>query len=288
VQTDYWVILDFRGVAGIVDAMGGIEVTIPEDLAFQDWWYSDDDVTHRLISVPPGRQFLDGYMAVAFSRNRDPNDLARIDRQQVILQAAVTEVFAQGLLSPGRWPGLWESYRSAVKTNVPNARLPGYANLLRETRGNMTTFSVGDPSASPRPSGTAGFTAPLSSTGTPTMCGTGSHAPSQNGNTLRPRSKSRTPGPGQEHDALAIGRFIEFEMAVPTVYIGPDAPQAAASQIPSSVTTAGSSRRTSRAARPSRAVIQVLPRESDSSPMSGHPRRRRCLARAGRSDRVRW
>jgi polyisoprenyl-teichoic acid--peptidoglycan teichoic acid transferase len=105
VRTDYWVTLDFRGVAEVIDAIGGIEVTVPEDLAIADWWYSDDDTTHKLISIPAGRHRLDGYHAVALSRNREPSDLARIKRQQIVMEAAVTEVFAQGLLSPTRWPG---------------------------------------------------------------------------------------------------------------------------------------------------------------------------------------
>ncbi len=268
IQTDYWVILDFRGVEGVIDAIGGVDITVPDDLAGYNWWYSDDDVTHKLISFPPGPQPLDGYMAVAFSRNRFPNDLARIERQQIVLQAAVTEVFAQGLLSPGRWPRLWDAYRSSVKTNVPNGRLPGYANLVRETRGNMSTFSVADPVGE-----------------VPTVWdgwlygGAVLYWDPQNVQYWIARAFPRREyanatveiqnarGPGHELDVLAIERYIEFEMAIPTVNVGPEAPVAATSQI----LVFGDDRRKladdiARELRLPQDAIQELPRDEDFLP----------------------
>ncbi len=268
VETDYWVILDFRGVADMIDAMGGVDIVVPQELAFQDWWYSDDDVTHKLISIPPGRQSLDGYMAVAFSRNREPNDLARIERQQIVLQAAVTEVFAQGLLSADRWPGLWNAYRSTVKTDVPNARLPGYANLIRQTRGNMTTFSIGDP-VGESPTVWDGWLF-----GAAVLYWDPENVSYWIARTFPSREYAEATveiqnarGPGQELEALAIGRYIEFDMAVPTVYIGPDAPQAPTSQI----LVFGDDRRKlaediARALDLPLAVIVVRPRDDDSLP----------------------
>lgn len=144
ISIDYWVMVDFRGAARLIDALGGIDITIPEDLSMEDWWYSDDDVTHKLLSFPPGLQHLDGYHAVAFARLRAPDDdLHRIKRQQLVLEAAMTQAFSTGAMSDPL--GLWSAYGSAFKTNMPSAKLPGFALLAKQTRGTLSTYSLADP-----------------------------------------------------------------------------------------------------------------------------------------------
>ncbi len=144
ISIDYWVMVDFRGAAELIDAVGGVDVTIPADLAINEWWYSDDDVTHRLLSFPAGTRHLDGYHAVAFARLRAPDDdLHRIKRQQIVLQAVTESAFSSGALADPM--GLWNAYGSAFKTNVPRSRLPGYALLAKQTRGALQTYSLADP-----------------------------------------------------------------------------------------------------------------------------------------------
>lgn len=144
ISIDYWVMVDFRGAERVIDALGGVDVVIPDDLAMENWWYSDDDVTHKLLSFPPGPQHLDGYHAVAFARLRAPDDdLHRIKRQQIVLEAAMQQAFRAGAMADPL--GLWNAYGSAFKTNVPSAKLPGYALLAKQTRGALETYSLADP-----------------------------------------------------------------------------------------------------------------------------------------------
>lgn len=144
VPIDYWVQVDFRGAERIIDAIGGVDVEIPANLAMTDWWYSDDDVSHRLLSFPPGKQHLDGYHAVAFARLRAPDDdLHRIKRQQLVLEAVVSQAFSGGAMNDP--VGLWNAYGNAFRTNVPLSRIPGFALLAKQTRGAMRTYSLGDP-----------------------------------------------------------------------------------------------------------------------------------------------
>ena len=268
IDTDYWVIMDFRGVARIVDAVGGIDIAIPEELAIEEWWYSDDDKDHRLISIAAGQQHLDGYMAVAFSRNRDPNDLARIQRQQIVIQAAVVQAFSQGIFSPGRWPGMWDAYRNTITTNVPGGRLPGYANLLRETRGRITTYSVADPVGG-QPTVWDGYLF-----GAAVLYWHPENVRYWIARTF-PRAEyasatveiQNAAGPDGENVALAIGRFLEFEKALPTVYLGGDAPAGSATEI----VVYGDERRVLAEdiadwLKLPRSAIRELPREGDWQP----------------------
>lgn len=144
IEIDHYVILDFEGVAKLIDAVGGVEVDIPQDLAVGDWYYSDDDENGRWLSFPSGVNKLDGYNAVAFGRHREyDNDLKRVKRQQLIVTAAVSKVFQLGLLNnPFE---LWDAYSSTVKTDVPRSKMPGYGLLLKDTNGRIKTFSLGDP-----------------------------------------------------------------------------------------------------------------------------------------------
>lgn len=144
VSIDYWVQVDFRGAEQLVDAVGGLDLSIPEALAIDSWWYSDDDEHARTLHFPAGAQHLDGYEAVAFARLRAPDDdLHRIQRQQLVLQAAVARAFSTGLLDDPL--SVWDAYGNTVRSDVPRSRMPGYALLVSQTRGRLTTYSLADP-----------------------------------------------------------------------------------------------------------------------------------------------
>jgi LCP family protein required for cell wall assembly len=144
IDTDYWVQLDFRGVEQLVNAVGGIIVDVPPDLAVPSWLYSDDDINAVRVEFPAGRQYMDGYHAVAFARYRDTDsDLYRIKRQQLVVQTAAQKAVTEGLQNDPF--GVWNAYSSLVKTNIPEGRLPGYALLFKEVSGAINTYSLGDP-----------------------------------------------------------------------------------------------------------------------------------------------
>ncbi len=146
IETDYWVIMDFKGVEKLVNAVGGVDLDIPKDLAVPFHWYSDDDQVEGTLGLtfPPGPQHLDGYNAVAFGRYRETDDdFHRIRRQQMVVIAALSRVFSRGLLNNPF--GLWDAYNSTVKTNINRGSLPGMAVLLKQTNARMTTYSLADP-----------------------------------------------------------------------------------------------------------------------------------------------
>lgn len=143
IATDYWVQVDFRGAERLFDVLGGVDVVIPEELSQYDWWYSDNDRPARYLDFPPGEQHLSGYEAVAFSRLREfDNDFKRIERQQIVMEAAMAQAFNKGLLN--NVPSLWGAYHDAVVTNIETARIPGFGLLARDTRGRIETYSLAD------------------------------------------------------------------------------------------------------------------------------------------------
>jgi len=83
VQLDRYVRIDTSGLGAVIDAIGGVEVEVPDRMFYED------KTQGLLIDLYPGRQVLNGKQAEAFSRYRgDINaDIGRIKRQQILLQA---------------------------------------------------------------------------------------------------------------------------------------------------------------------------------------------------------
>lgn len=225
IEITHWVVMDFFAVEQLIDAVGGIDVDIPYELSVGNWFYSDDDVHGRYVSFPAGVQHLDGYNAVAFGRNRDPDDFARVKRQQLVITTALSKVFSLGLLNNPA--GLYDAYSNLIKTDVPKSRMPGYGLLLKDTGGRNKTFSMGDPVNGLQT--VESWTTPdgrsvqlwnpenaqywLSQVFTKSAYAS-SNVEIQNG----------YGGDDGAARAAALGRYLAYSKGLPTVYYGPDQP----------------------------------------------------------------
>ena len=150
-DTSDYLVLTFDGFVHMIDALGGIEVCIPNDI-------DSPDANHLTLSA--GLQTLDGPTAISYVRARkgkglgDGSDTARIARQQQFLAATVRAVQAKNLLTDA--PALLrflDAATSSVSASPGLASIPalvGLASSLRDTAsGNVTFLTV--PSA-PAPS----------------------------------------------------------------------------------------------------------------------------------------
>lgn len=92
VHVDHFVQMDFEGFIGMVDAMGGIDVCLPEPL--QD--------PHAMLDLPAGPQAVDGTQALALARTRhalaEESDIARLGHQQMVLSAIVQKATRSDVL----------------------------------------------------------------------------------------------------------------------------------------------------------------------------------------------
>jgi polyisoprenyl-teichoic acid--peptidoglycan teichoic acid transferase len=145
IKTKHWVWMDFKGVEGLVDAVGGVDIEVTQETSFYDWWYTDDDFTNpHYESFAPGIHHVNGYRAVAFGRYREDSDFVRVKRQQTVMRAAMQKVFAEGLLN-GNIDDLYSTYAKFVRHNIPVLVGGGYLPLLKDTGGYMETYSLGEP-----------------------------------------------------------------------------------------------------------------------------------------------
>ena len=127
IEIPYYAQVNFRGFRRMVDAAGGVDVTVKE--AIDDPGYGVDG-----YRIEPGRHHLDGEEALAYVRSRKglgDSDFTRAGRQQQVLVALRDAVTRDGSLF---WelPGLLEAVGGTVRTNMPVSRLPELAAIADE------------------------------------------------------------------------------------------------------------------------------------------------------------
>ncbi|MFJ6655047.1 LCP family protein [Streptomyces sp. NPDC091377] len=93
VRMDHYLEIDFAGFAELIDAVGGVTVTLDQAI---------EDKKSRL-SLDAGTHLLDGEQALALARTRyglpGGSDLARIELQQQLIKALITRITDISLLS---------------------------------------------------------------------------------------------------------------------------------------------------------------------------------------------
>ena len=75
-RPDKYVIVNFDGIAAIVDAIGGVDYDVPFDMKY------DDPSQNLHIDLKKGQQPLDGKQIVGFLRWRHNNELHRTVHQR--------------------------------------------------------------------------------------------------------------------------------------------------------------------------------------------------------------
>jgi len=152
IKIDKHIMVDFEGFQEIVDALGGIDVDIPQYVydPYYSWTELPGDYDPQEFEV--GRQHMDGRAALAYSRIRfSSDDLDRIQRQERVIFAAIEQGKSLDVLS--RAPDLWSKYNDAIETDINDALIPGYALLANQVKDNIHAVSLGD--------STTPFTGPL-------------------------------------------------------------------------------------------------------------------------------
>ena len=111
VRIDHYIEIGFAGFAGMVDALGGIEVCTKRDI--------DDPGSHLVLSA--GVHTLNGVEALKYVRTRDfdgMGDLGRMQRQQQFMSAVLRKVTSTGvLLNPIKLINFFNAAIATVKTD---------------------------------------------------------------------------------------------------------------------------------------------------------------------------
>jgi LCP family protein required for cell wall assembly len=127
VPVHHYVRVDFDGFRAIVDAVGGIDVVVEEQIV--DNAYPTDDYGATRIEIPAGPQRMDGETALCYARSRShSSDFDRLRRQQQIL----TALFRR-LLDSDVWlnlPTIYQTVMDNVDTDLAFEDMMSLAHTL--------------------------------------------------------------------------------------------------------------------------------------------------------------
>jgi LCP family protein required for cell wall assembly len=110
-KIDHYIEVSFAGFAGIVDAIGGIQVCTKRDI--------DDPNSHLVL--PAGVHTLNGIESLKYVRTRDfdgMGDLGRMQRQQQFMSAVLRKATSTGvLLNPIKLVNFFNATIASLKTD---------------------------------------------------------------------------------------------------------------------------------------------------------------------------
>lgn len=139
-------IVNLQGFEQLVDAMGGVTVTIQEPIPIGGRTYTDAsghlqlDPTSDVTWLQPGTRRLTGEEALGYSRSRvTTDDFSRMRRQRCMVAAVVDQADPLSLLQ--RYPQIIGAVGDNVSTDIPASDLDEWAQLgLRVQRGTMRSL----------------------------------------------------------------------------------------------------------------------------------------------------
>ncbi len=130
VRLDHFVVVNFEGFKDMVDAIGGVEVCIPEAIV---------DPSHG-INLPAGTRKLEGMQALNYVRERyvvgNGSDIGRMKRQQAFIASMAHQVVSAGTLSnPIKVVSFLEAATKSLTLDEQIGSLKKIGQLAYEFRG---------------------------------------------------------------------------------------------------------------------------------------------------------
>lgn len=137
IRINNYVVVDFRGFQAMVDAIGGVEVCVPQDI---------DDSEHGIV-IKAGTREITGKEALAYVRVRhvegtDGSDIQRIKRQQAFVAAMANKVMSGSILArPDHLIGFLDAATDSLTTDIENiGRMARIGYEFKDTGLNKIQF----------------------------------------------------------------------------------------------------------------------------------------------------
>lgn len=121
--------VDFIGFVEAVDALGGVDIEVPETLV--DTEYPGPNYSYETFSIEAGTQHLDGETALKYARSRhSTSDFSRSGRQQQLVSALGEKMKNEGILSrPDRLLSLLNIMNEHVEMTLSSRELIALAEM---------------------------------------------------------------------------------------------------------------------------------------------------------------
>ncbi len=136
IEIPYYVFVDMHGFADLVDALGGVDITVTERLPKggpPEGW-SGTDVNEWAIGwIEPGQQHMDGDTAQWYARSRyTTSDWDRMKRQRELQEAILAQFTPQTVLT--RFNEVAAAGTALIDTDLPQGKLPEFFDLMLKAK----------------------------------------------------------------------------------------------------------------------------------------------------------
>jgi len=133
---DFYVIVDLQGFEGIVDALGGVKINVPERVPIGG--NADDPNAPIEGYIEPGVQVLDGHQALWYSRSRtDTSDYVRMSRQRCVLGGILNQANPANVLL--NYTQLAASAEATISTDIPQGSLDALVQVALRAKSQPVT-----------------------------------------------------------------------------------------------------------------------------------------------------
>lgn len=127
IDIHYYALVDLEGFVDIIDAIGGVDLYVPERI--YDTEYPNLDGTYSVIDLQPGTYHMDGTMALYYARSRQGStDFSRMNRQRCVLEALAEQADPLTLIQ--ELPTIVPAVEESVFTDMPMDDLAAFIDLL--------------------------------------------------------------------------------------------------------------------------------------------------------------
>ncbi len=135
--------IDFNGFRKLIDAVGGIDIDVPERL--YDPEYPTKNWGYTIVDIPVGLQHFDGDKALKYARSRHTtSDFDRSMRQQMVIQALRDKMTSmETLTSVKNLEKIYTTVSSSVNTNIDFRDILKMATMVSKIeRNNITSYTL--------------------------------------------------------------------------------------------------------------------------------------------------
>ena len=125
-----YVMVDMAAFAGLVDALGGVDINVKERLPIGGQKLDLSDVSGW---IEAGQQHMNGYTAMWYARSRhSTTDYDRMRRQREVENAILNQFDPANVLT--RFQSIASAGRKMVKTDIPSGMLASYVELATKLK----------------------------------------------------------------------------------------------------------------------------------------------------------
>jgi LCP family protein required for cell wall assembly len=119
VPIHYWVKVDFQGFKDMIDALGGIDIYVKEDI-HDPFYPKDGTFLYEPFSLTKGQHHMDGELALKYARSRKTtSDFDRAERQQQIIYGIKEKGLSTStFMSKNKIENVLETLKANIETNI--------------------------------------------------------------------------------------------------------------------------------------------------------------------------